>query len=847
MVQHLNETSGTHYDSTSNNNDGTPYGSLNQDATGQIDGADNFDGTNDYIGCVTSNMPTTSGTISAWVKPSGGWVSNTLGIDAYVVEIGLDNEDRAFLYFNDDGTTRMLVARGGTVKWALSDKTSWSEQWYHLVGTWNSTSIRLYIDGSEDSTPQTGWSISTPTSVTIGRASTLSPPINYFNGIIDEVRISNTARSAGWIATRYNNQHSPGTFYSVGGEETVIYPEEPVLSSESPRDGATGVGLNPTLSITAADLQGDLMNITFRTNATGTWQDLGSHINVGDGTYNQTTTNMDSCNTTYWWRVCATDGASWTNKTYSFTTELGPGAWWSIHWQYRKMIIINHAMVVADIANFPVLMDITDGDLASKAQDDGDDIVFTDYYGTKLDHQIELFNGANGHLIAWGKVPYLSSTVDTIIYMYYGNAAASNQQNPSGVWDSHYVMVQHLNETSGTHYDSTSNNNDGTPYGGLNQDATGQIDGADDFDGTDDYIKVNNAPSLNVQNKFTIELWAKRSSISNAYERLVMKYLTDGSQRAYGFFIYDDNKLGLVVSNNGVAVGTIKSNLGVTDTNWHYLAVVFDSGSITFYKDYSTDMQSSTITSIYASSTDLYLGCSQFAGLSQFFKGIMDEICISNTARSTEWIATQFNNQLSPNTFYAIGSEETSGAEHADLVVDSIVIDSQGCAIYCNDTYANGSSYYVPVKITVRNTGILAAGQFNVSFEVYWITGGLQESLVEQTVLNLNAGQNLTLTFWWKPSHTRYYRLTATADCDGEVNESNEGNNVRSLLDVPVTVIGDINGDGVINILDAVVISKAWDATPSDPWWNVKADINHDGIVNILDGTRIGLHWGKNW
>jgi hypothetical protein len=42
----------------------------------------------------------------------------------------------------------------------------------------------------------------------------------YFDGSIDEVRISDTARSAGWIATEYNNQSQPLTFHKLGGEET---------------------------------------------------------------------------------------------------------------------------------------------------------------------------------------------------------------------------------------------------------------------------------------------------------------------------------------------------------------------------------------------------------------------------------------------------------------------------------------------------------------------------------------------------------------------------------------------------------------------------------------------------
>ena len=52
----------------------------------------------------------------------------------------------------------------------------------------------------------------------IGGHPTLTP--FNFNGILDEARISNMARSADWIATEYNNQNSSSTFYNVGTAAT---------------------------------------------------------------------------------------------------------------------------------------------------------------------------------------------------------------------------------------------------------------------------------------------------------------------------------------------------------------------------------------------------------------------------------------------------------------------------------------------------------------------------------------------------------------------------------------------------------------------------------------------------
>jgi len=114
------------------------------------------------------------------------------------------------------------------------------------------------------------------------------------------------------------------------------------------------------------------------------------------------------------------------------SVESGEG-WWDSDWLYRNKGTIHHAQVAADLTNFSVLIDVTNPDLAS-AQNDGDDIVFVDNSNHTLDHEIELFNQTNGHLVAWVRFPNLSSTVDTEFYLYYGNLNASNQENPEGVW-----------------------------------------------------------------------------------------------------------------------------------------------------------------------------------------------------------------------------------------------------------------------------------------------------------------------------------------------------------------------------------------------------------------------------
>ena len=137
---------------------------------------------------------------------------------------------------------------------------------------------------------------------------------------------------------------------------------------------------------------------------------------------------------------------------------------WYSGWSYRKKITIDHTKVTGDLVNFPILVSVTDTDLISKAQVSGADIVFTSSDSlTKLDYERESYTSATGALTAWVKVPDISSAVDTVIYLYYGNPVASEQSVPSGVWDANFKTVQHIN-SGAVLSDSTSNNTDGVFY-----------------------------------------------------------------------------------------------------------------------------------------------------------------------------------------------------------------------------------------------------------------------------------------------------------------------------------------------------------------------------------------------
>ena len=342
--------------------------------------------------------------------------------------------------------------------------------------------------------------------------------------------------------------------------------------------------------------------------------------------------------------------------------------WWDASWSYRKKITIDNSNIDEALSDFPVLISLsTDTDLAADAQDDGDDIVFTDSSSNKLDHEIERFDGATGELIADVKVPSISASTDTDIYIYYGNGAATDQQNVSGVWSNDFAMVYHFNEPSGTTgsnsvIDSTANTG-GTPSSGLVFGESGKIASSTNFSsGTG----INNgslgSPLLTAST--TISFWinatnyaspSRQNPINQAYGGWgTMTLETNG---AISWFFGRNG-------SNGSPYGSHSSGAGlVSNGAWIYVTAVRSPDGYTYnwYKN-GVYFNGSTYSSSYPVINTLTLTMGD--GYVNPINGKMDEFRVSQEARSAAWVKAEHANQNSPATFYSLGSEENivSGA-----------------------------------------------------------------------------------------------------------------------------------------------------------------------------------------
>lgn len=149
----------------------------------------------------------------------------------------------------------------------------------------------------------------------------------------------------------------------------------------------------------------------------------------------------------------------------------------------------------------------------------------------------------------------------------YGTALPDNAAVESG-WESGNVnmsgnkLLLHLDEISGTLYDTSGNGNNGT-NNGATYGATGVFGNAMSFDGTNDYINVPHSSSLLLNDNYSIEFWFNPASDVTQWRRFLEK-----SNQFYMQFIGGDK---IRVQINGYA--TLDSGSTIQRANWTHVVV----------------------------------------------------------------------------------------------------------------------------------------------------------------------------------------------------------------------------------------------------------------------------------
>jgi parallel beta-helix repeat protein len=242
--------------------------------------------------------------------------------------------------------------------------------------------------------------------------------------------------------------------------------------------------------------------------------------------------------------------------------------------------------------------------------------------------------GGSGH-------PCISSD-DTALYFLRGLSGERPDIWVSYKTDGGPVAHWKFDEGTGpTAYDSAGTN-DGTVYGA--QWTAGILEWALEFDGVDDYVRVNDDPSLDGMNALALTAWVKTAG-SDSSTGVVHKYFHfDGDNWHDSFFlsVLNDGKVNVGYSLGNTQVIKISSTT-VDDNSWHHIGAVYTGLKGSIYIDGNEVPLSRDDPdpggAINDSNEDLFVGCANVVGsLDAFFDGTIDDVRIYDRALSADEI-----------------------------------------------------------------------------------------------------------------------------------------------------------------------------------------------------------------
>ena len=304
------------------------------------------------------------------------------------------------------------------------------------------------------------------------------------------------------------------------------------------------------------------------------------------------------------------------------------------------------------LTDFPVLVRLSptlNGFDYSRCRAGGSDIRFVDAAGNLLSREIDTWN-PNGESLVWVKVPSLApSTTITCLYGFAGAAPGS----ASDVWSNGYAAVWHLGESALPLADSSANP---APFSSSNClsaaafAATGKLGGAVDFSQSvanasgkhQSWVSAADMDKLDGFGDFTVEFWTYAVTASS--QQMYMGKRDDAKTGAW--WIYQNsgesamNFTAAADGANGKSIASATPSFNA----WNHAAFVRDTAAGKGYAYLAGDcvktnspaapMNTASVTNCAGA---FYLGDNYAAGNNRC-QGKIDELRISNVARSADWI-----------------------------------------------------------------------------------------------------------------------------------------------------------------------------------------------------------------
>lgn len=469
-------------------------------------------------------------------------------------------------------------------------------------------------------------------------------------------------------------------------------------------------------------------------------------------------------------------------------------------WIRKTKLIIPVAGVPGTQTNFPVMLvwNGTSGNIPTEVynsngtspKSDGSDIRFSsDSDGnTELAFEIVTFTPsstvANARVKIWVKLPSVSSSTPTMFYMWWGNSSATaygvtDTYGRNNVWTNGYLGVFHLNEVSGTTATNSVGSNNGT-YTGTT--FPNRVDTAYGYmqnfvKANGNYVSIGGGSPWTITDNITLSALFTVNTFTSPWQAIIAKGDTT-------YRLARNNATNTLAFDRSIASGFSQaSNSTVINTGYHHVAATYDStvGSYCYVDGVAGTL--TTNTDATSTSADvLCIGRNTFEAIRDW-DGYIGEVRISNTARSSTWVAVEYNTMVSYATFVTYTAPSS-----ASINVFPFCGWTRKCQLTQVGTQTaitvnrfpvplvwNGTSGNIPAEVYNNSStspmsdgrdirfSYDAAGTQEIPLEIVTFSPNstVANARVEIWIgLNVAAATNTTFYIWWGNSQAMAYAAT---------------------------------------------------------------------------------------
>lgn len=515
-------------------------------------------------------------------------------------------------------------------------------------------------------------------------------------------------------------------------------------------------------------------------------------------------------------------------------------AWYNTSWNYRVKVTVDHTKVGGSLTNFPVYLNLAElpAGFHTHVKTAGADIRMTSSDGTtEIPVEIVFYDDPTDTGELHFKAPSLSSSVDDVFYVYYGNAAATLPTSSStygkyNVWDANYLFVYHGGAGSSlSTTESTVNQRTITAFNTPTA-GTGKIGGATVFaKASSQYMELTDHADFRSLQNLTIEAWCNLTSVDSDGAWIFGKNvdnttITDPYEN-WAMFAQTDRSVIFRTASSPTTGWTdaLQAAGYLPLTTWTHMVATYDHATMRQYKNGTVSGTTTSIVRTTGTSTVNPRIATFFTTTYRYYwDGKLDEIRLSKVARSSTWISTQYNNQNSTSTFYTPGAEESQITTRTITGLARITATILKVISGVANIYNAGTAVFVN---RVSNESVSAVSNISAPAANH-VAGNLLVALVSQQ--NNGAGVANTITdtagnTWYQAGTTYasaslqnylsiYYAYNITGNAANVVNAAFSPTPSGGYCEIKVL---QFSGFGTSDPFGAQVAATGTSTTPTSP------------------------------